>query len=137
MLQGVLIVVGLSIIIVQALVIYLLVELVNKERAVKRAERRQARNFIKALAKAYTEENVDKEDFEDAYNECYVEYVNVVKSRKELQIKYDELKDAYQVLCENVFDYINQDAKENEAFSDEFKNLDTSKVIQLFNIKAI
>lgn len=137
MLQSVLIGLGVLVIGVQALVIYLLVQLVNKERAVRRAERRQARNFIKALSKAYTEESIDKVDFENAYNDCYAEYINEVKSHRELKIKYDELKDAYQTLCENIFEYINKDAKANEAFSDDFKHLDTSKVIQLFNIKAI
>lgn len=137
MLLGVLFFLAVLFIAAQSIVICLLVQLVNKERSIKKAERELSRNFIKALSLAYSNEKIDRDDFEDAYKKCYKEYVKETKIRKEKEIQYEELKDAYQVLCENIFDYINKDAKANEAFSDEFKRLDTSKVIQLFNIKAI
>ena len=77
--------VAIAVIVAQAIIIALLVDLVNKTREEKKKQGKELKGFIKALVKTTSESQTELKDYKDAYNACYKEYSVLFKENKILK----------------------------------------------------
>ena len=100
--------IAVAVIGVQAIIIALLVDLVNKTRESKANQVKQSRNFMKALIKVATETQTELEDYKQAYNDCYAEYKAVFRERKLIIKQYEELSKVHGEVVNNLMHCIKE-----------------------------
>lgn len=92
----------------QALIISLLVNMINKERKIKRLEMKQVRIMIKTLSSLAVELNTEKENYEEAYKDCYTEYKTYFKENKLLKEQLNNITNIHGNVVNNLFEYLKQ-----------------------------
>lgn len=103
-----LLVLSLFVIGTQALIITLLVNMINKERKIKRIQIKQAKIIIKALNRLILEERDDKEGYKEAYEKCYIEYKTYFKETKILKHQLNKITDIHGNVVNNLFEFLKQ-----------------------------
>ena len=93
---------------VQACIITLLVDLVNKTRESKANQVKQSRIVMKGLIKLATETQEELEDYKQAYNECYAEYKAVFREKKLIKRQYEELSKVHGEVVNNLMHCIKE-----------------------------
>lgn len=133
----VLLVLAVFVIGVQALAITLLVKLVNKEREVKKAQVKQSRQMIKALSKLVFEVENEKEDYKEAYNNCYAEYRALFKENKVLKQQLNRITKIHGDVVNNIMMYLKQGKIIKSKYMDniipyQFETMTMEEVEQFF-----
>ena len=133
----VLLVLAVFVIGVQALAITLLVKLVNKEREVKKAQVKQSRQMIKALSKLVFEVENEKEDYKEAYNNCYAEYRALFKENKVLKQQLNRITKIHGNVVNNIMMYLKQGKIIKSKYMDniipyQFETMTMEEVEQFF-----
>lgn len=100
--------IAVAVIGVQAIIIALLVDLVNKTRESKANQTKQSRSFMKALIKATTETQAELEDYKQAYNDCYAEYKALFRENKVLKNQLDEINRIHGEVVNNLMHCIKE-----------------------------
>ena len=137
------------IIIMQAVIIYVLVNLINKTRKEKRSLKQQSRKLISSILKTTVEYYDMAIDYKDAYTECYAEYKSLFRENKQKDIRlkenkyaYDTMCNAYHKVCGNLCDLIKEGKiikqKHNGNVTTlEFNELTKQNIIELFGTEII
>ena len=133
----VLLVLAVFVIGVQALAITLLVKLVNKEREVKKAQVKQSRQMIKALSKLVFEVENEKEDYKEAYNNCYAEYRALFKENKVLKQQLNRITKIHGNVVNNIMMHLKQGKIIKSKYMDniipyQFETMTMEEVEQFF-----
>lgn len=136
----VLLFVAILVIGVQSLIIALLVGLVNKTRQEKNAQKRQARNFIKALIKTTTEAQHELEEYKEAYHECHKAYSGLFIKNKTIEKQLDELNKVHGAVINNLMVCIKEGRVIKSKYMDKvipyrFERMTMDEISQFFGAK--
>lgn len=97
-----LLVIAIAIIGVQAVVIGLLVNLVNRTRESKEAQKKEAKQTIQGLVRMSVKINTELEDYKTAYNDCYAEYKTHFAVNKELRKRLEYVEELHSHMVNNM-----------------------------------
>ena len=100
--------IAIAVIGVQACIIVLLVNLVNKTREDKAKQGKELKGFIKGLVKTASETQQELEDYKQAYNDCYAEYKAVFRERKLINKQLEELSKVHGEVVNNLMHCIKE-----------------------------
>lgn len=98
----VLLFVAITVIGVQAIIIAALVKLVEKTRKEKSKQKKELRGVIKALVEVASKNQIDLEDYKDAYYACHKEFSILFRENKLLKNKLEYVENLHSHMVNNL-----------------------------------